>query len=217
MKTLLAILISLTAVSCATKHVPSPLPHVKIQRAKIVEEATGVQRSVDGVADSNGKIKGQIVAAVRKGDSTIESGKELEAEFARLVSKEAITRAELATANKMWGKYFRDVQVMQKEVIRASDMVNEQAEIINSLRLGTTNLMVEAAATDEKLTTSIQQSEAYASRNQELFDERDKNLASLAKQAAQIGRLRAFAIWGGGLIAICVLWKLVKLYLRLRP
>lgn len=204
-------IIALLLCSCATKHNPQPLPHVKIPRAKIVEEATNVRRSVDDVSDSNGKIKGQIGSAVSKGKSVLEDGKELEAEFSKLVSKEAITRAELATANKMWGKYFRDVQVMQHEVIRAEDMVNEQAAIIYTLRQETTNMTVAAAKASQALDISIQQGEAYSMRYNAAAEQNDKLLADKAVLTKENGRLKAWIIWLGGLVAVYLILRALKL------
>jgi hypothetical protein len=211
MKTLLALILPALLASCATKHVPHPLPHVKIPRAKIVEEATLVRRSVDDVADSNGKIKGQLGTAVSKGNATIAEGKELEAEFARLVSKDAITRAELATANKMWGKYFRDVQVMQQEVVRASDMVGEQAAIIYTLRQETTNLTVEAAKASQALDLSIQQGESYARKYNDAADANSKLLTTAAVLTKENGKLKGWRIWLGGLLLLYAVLRIFKL------
>jgi chromosome segregation ATPase len=217
MKTILALALALATASCATKHTPPPLPHVNIPRAKIVEEATNVRRSVDDVADSNGKIKGQLGTAKARADDLVSSGKELEAEFAALVSKEAITRAELATANRMWGKYFRDVQTMQSEVVRANDMVNEQAAIIYTLRQETTNMTVEAAKASQALDISIQQSESYAKHYNAAADQNSTLLQKLAVLEASNGKLKAWVIWLGGILLLYATLRILKLFPQFRP
>lgn len=213
MKRFLAILIlPILTVSCGTKYEPHALPAVKIPKAKVIEEAHAITRTVGDVEGSNGRIKGQLGIAVLRGNDAIASAKELESELARLASKEAITRAELATAEKMWGKSFRDVQVMQAEVVRANDMVTEQAGIIYALRQDSTRLMVEAANASRSLDISIQQSESYARHANEAQAANVQLLTDKAVLARENGKLKAWRLWLGGIVLLYLVVRIGKLF-----
>lgn len=210
MKTLLALTVAVLTASCANQKVRPPSQLPTIPRATVVKEVREVSNLANQVGDQTSVLKDRIGSAKRRGDDAVASVGAAEKELARLASQDAITRAELATANKMWGKAYRDVIVMQDEVVRANETINNMAHIAQALRQQATASLVSAVDAEGKLEQAKTQLEAKKTEADTYFTASQELRTRVAVLEAQNGKLKAWLYWIIGFLLVYLLVRYLK-------